>query len=161
MKKLGLRRNFGRRTLEAQNCEMAFIRKRGQSYYLVHNIRQGDRVEQLHLACLGRRPRINEEVIKGVTAKHPFVRVDWKRLREQSSADLVQPLENNSQYLRDLAAAVRSLHFDLADLPLAVLDLAKDREVSSQFISGLKLLRGTLDVKLNQLRRVKGLPFRA
>jgi len=118
-------------------------------------------VEQLHLACLGRRPRINEEVIRGVTAKHPFVRVDWKRLREQSFADLVEPLENNSQYLRDLVAAVRNLHLDLADLPLAVLDLTKDREVSSQFISGLKLLRGTLDVKLNQLRRVKGLPFRA
>jgi hypothetical protein len=161
MKKPELRRSFGRRNLEAPNCQMAFIRRRGQSYYLVHNIRKGDRVEQLHLACLGRRPRINEEVIRGVTAKHPFVRVDWKRLREQSFADLVEPLENNSQYLRDLVAAVRNLHLDLADLPLAVLDLTKDREVSSQFISGLKLLRGTLDVKLNQLRRVKGLPFRA
>jgi hypothetical protein len=160
MKKLKLRRNFSRRTLEAQSCEMAFIRKRGQSYYLVHNIRKGDRVEQLHLACLGRRPRISDEVIKGVNAKHPFLQVDWKRLTEKSSADLVQPLENNSQYLRDLVAAVRNLHLDLADLPLAVLDLTKDREVSSQFISGLKLLRGTLDVKLNQLRRVKGLPFR-
>ena len=135
---------------------MAFIRKRGHSYYLVHNVRKGGRVEQLHLACLGRQPRINEEVIKGVRAKHPFVQINWKRLTEKFSDDLVlQPLENNSQYLRDLVAAVRSLHFDLADLPLPVLGLAKDADLSAEFISGLKLLRGTLDVKLSQLRRIK------
>ncbi len=136
---------------------MAFIRKRGQSFYLVHNVRKGDRVEQLHLARLGRRPRISDEVIKGVNNKHPFLQVDWKRLSEKSSNDLVVPLANNSEYLRNLVTAVRNLHLDLADLPLPVLDLSRDRELSSQFISGLKLLRGTLDVKLNQLRRVKGM----
>jgi len=140
---------------------MAFVRKRGQSYYLVHNVRKGDRVEQIHLACLGRRPRINDEIIRGVNAKHPFLQVNWKQLTEKLSADLVQPLQNDSRYLRDLAAAVRTLHLDLADLPLAVLDFAKEPELSSEFISGLKLLRGTLDVKLNQLRRVKGVAFRA
>jgi hypothetical protein len=140
---------------------MAFVRKRGQSYYLVHNVRNGDRVEQIHLACLGRRPRINDEIIRGVNAKHPFLQVNWKQLTEKLSADLVQPLQNDSRYLRDLAAAVRTLHLDLADLPLAVLDFAKEPELSSEFISGLKLLRGTLDVKLNQLRRVKGVAFRA
>jgi len=140
---------------------MAFVRKRGQSYYLVHNIRKGDRVEQIHLACLGRRPRINDEIIRGVNAKHPFLQVNWKQLTEKLSADLVQPLQNDSRYLRDLAAAVRNLNLDLADLPLAVLDFAKEPELSSGFISGLKLLRGTLDVKLNQLRRVKGVAFRA
>ena len=140
---------------------MAFVRKRGQSYYLVHNVRKGDRVEQIHLARLGRRPRINDEIIRGVNAKHPFLQVNWKRLTEKLSADLVQPLQNNSLYLRDLAAAVRNLHLDLADLPLAVLDFAKEPDLSSEFISGLKLLRGTLDVKLNQLRRVKGVALRA
>jgi len=140
---------------------MAFVRKRGQSYYLVHNVRKGDRVEQIHLACLGRRPRINDETIRGVNAKHPLLQVNWKQLTEKLSADLVQPLLNDSRYLRNLAAAVRNLHLDLADLPLAVLDFAKEPELSSEFISGLKLLRGTLDVKLNQLRRVKGVAFRA
>jgi len=140
---------------------MAFVRKRGQSYYLVHNVRKGDRVEQIHLACLGRRPRINDEIIRGVNAKHPFLQVNWKQLTEKLSADLVQPLQNDSRYLRDLVAAVRNLHLDLADLPLAVLDFAKEPELSSEFISGLKLLRGTLDVKLNQLRRVKGVALRA
>ena len=139
---------------------MAFVRKRGRTYYLVHNVRKGEHVEQLHLASLGRRPRITDEIIKGVNAKHPFLQLDWKRLSEKSSSDLEQPLKNNSRYLRDLVAAVRSLHFDLADLPLPVLDFTREPELSSEFISGLKLLRGTLDVKLNELRRVKGAPFR-
>jgi len=140
---------------------MAFVRKRGRTYYLVHNVRKGEHVEQLHLASLGRRPRITDEIIKGVSAKHPFLQLDWKRLNEKSSSDLEQPLKNNSRYLRDLVAAVRSLHFDLADLPLPVLDFTKEPGLSSEFISGLKLLRGTLDVKLNELRRVKGAPYRA
>ena len=143
-----------------RNSAMAFVRRRGHTYYLVHNVRKGEQVEQLHLASLGRRPRITDEIIRGVNAKHPFLQLDWKRLTEKSSSDLEQPLKNNSRYLRDLVAAVRSLHFDLADLPLPVLDFTREPELSSEFISGLKLLRGTLDVKLNELRRVKGAPFR-
>ena len=139
---------------------MAFVRKRGQTYYLVHNVRKGDQVEQLYLACLGRRPRITADVIKGVNAKHPFLQVDWKRLTEKATGGLARPLENNSQYLRDLVAAVRNLHLDLAHLPSRVLDSLEEPELSSEFIAGLKLLRGTLDVKLNQLRRAKGMPLR-
>lgn len=138
---------------------MAFIRKRGQSYYLVHNVRKKGRVRQLHLACLGHRPRISDDVIQGVTSKHPFLRVDWKGLKEQVSHDLVQPFENNSQYLRDLLSAVRNLHFDIADLHLPVLEMTQDRELLPQVISGLKLLRATLDVKLHQLRKGKPLPL--
>lgn len=134
---------------------MAFIRKRGNSYYLVHSVRKRGRVQQLHLACLGNRPRISDDLIRGVSSKHPFVEVDWDRLREKASRSLVQPFENNSQYLQELLTAVRNLHFDIADLHRPVLDLARDRELASQLISGLKLLRGTLDVKLNQLRRVR------
>jgi hypothetical protein len=48
----------------------------------------------------------------------------------------------------------------LAHLPSRVLDSHEEPELSSEFIAGLKLLRGTLDVKLNQLRRAKGVPFR-
>jgi len=140
---------------------MAFIRKRGQSYYLVHNVRKGERIQQIHLACLGRRPQISDDVVDGVTSKHPFVRVDWKQLKAQASQELVQPFENNSQYLRGLVSAVRNLYFDLADLPLPLLELANDRELSAQFVSGLKLLRATLDVKLHELRRVKAPTYQA
>jgi hypothetical protein len=140
---------------------MAFIRKRGESYYLVHNVRKEGRVLQIHLACLGRRPRISDDVVRGVVSKHPFVRINWKELREKASRDVVQPFEQDSRYLRDVLLAIRNLHFDLADLPLPLLELTKDRELSAQFVAGLKLLRATLDVKLNELRKVKAPAFDA
>ena len=140
---------------------MAFIRKRGESYYLVHNVRQEGRVRQIHLACLGRRPRISDAVVRGVAFKHPFVRVDWKELREKASRNVVQPFQHDSQYLRDMLLAIRNLHFDLADLPLPLLEMTKDRELSAQLIAGLKLLRATLEVKLHELRKVKAPAFDA
>lgn len=140
---------------------MAFIRKRGESYYLVHNIRKDGRVQQIHLACLGRRPRISDDVVRGVMSRHPLVRVDWKQLREKASRDVVQPFAHDSRYLRDLLLAIRNLHFDLADLPLPLLGLTKDRELTSQLVSGLKLLRNTLDVKLQGLRKLRPAAFEA
>jgi hypothetical protein len=139
---------------------MAFIRKRGSSYYLVHNVRKKGRVLQMHLASLGARPRISEEVMEGVKSKHPFVRVDWQGLKEKASRDLVVPLANDSEYMRRLLAAVRNLHLDIADLPVPALALTHDPELVTQMISGLKLLRSTLDVKLNQIRKGKPLSLR-
>lgn len=138
---------------------MAFIRKRGSSYYLVHNVREDGRVRQIHLARLGRRPRISDEVIQGVTSKHPFVQVDWKGLREKATRELVKPFENDSQYLQELMTSIRGLHLDIADLHLPVLQMTKDRELVGQLTASLKLLRSTLDVKLNQLRKGKTHPY--
>lgn len=138
---------------------MAFIRKRGNSYYLVHSVREEGRVRQIHLARLGRRPRISDEVIQGVTSRHPFVHVDWNELREKTSRELVKPFETDSQYLQDLTGTVRGLHLDIADLHLPVLQMTKDRELVAQLTGSLKLLRSTLDVKLNQLRKGKTLPY--
>jgi len=140
---------------------MAFIRKRGESFYLVHNVREEGRVRQIHLACLGHQPRISDDIVRGVASKHPFLRVNWKELRERTWRNVVQPFERDSRYLRDLILAIRNLHFDLADLPLALLDLTKDRELSEQLIASLKLLRATLDVKLHGLRKVKTPAFDA
>ena len=139
---------------------MAFIRKRGNSYYLVHSVRKKGRVLQMHLASLGARPRISEEVIEGVKSKHPFVRVDWQGLKEKTSRDLVEPIANDSQYVRNLLSAVRDLHLDIADLPLPALELTRDPELVAQMISGLKLLRSTLDVKLHQIRKGKPMSLR-
>ena len=36
---------------------MAFVRRKGNSFYLVHNVRRGEKVQQLHLARLGQRAR--------------------------------------------------------------------------------------------------------
>lgn len=132
---------------------MAFIRKRGNAYYLVHNVRTKGRVEQLHLARLGRRPRIDDEVIQGVTAKHPFVRVDWDGLREQASRKLVAPVENDSQHLRKLISEVRDFHLNIADVQLPYLGMNRNHDLRSQLLGELKLLRGTLDVKLNSSRK--------
>lgn len=136
---------------------MAFIRKRGNCFYLVHNVRKKGRVLQLHLARLGRRPRISDEVVRGVASSHPFVRVNWEDLRQKASHELVQPLRNDSQYLRDLLAEIRDVHMEIADLHLPVLEMTRDTELGGQLTAELKLLRGTLDVKLNQFRRSKGL----
>lgn len=139
---------------------MAFIRKRGNSFYLVHNVRQKGRIRQVHLASLGERPHISEEVKEGVKSKHPFVRIDWQGLKEKASRELVDPLANDSQYVRKLLSAVRELHLDIADLPLPALEMTRDPELVTQMISGLKLLRSTLDVKLNQIRKGKLISLR-
>src|SRR5262249_23641971 len=134
---------------------MAFIRKRGDHYYLVHSVRKKGRVRQIHLARLGRRPRISDQVIAGVRAKYPFVDINWDSLRQKASHELVQPLKGNAQLLRDLLATIRNVHLEIADLHLPVLEMVHDRELRAQLTSELKLLRTTLDVKLNQFRRGK------
>jgi hypothetical protein len=139
---------------------MAFVRKRGNTYYLVHNFREQGHVRQLHLACLGRRPRISEDLIEGVRSKHPLVRVDWKRLQERVSQELVQPLKGDSQYLRELLSSIRNVHLEIAELQMPVL-MAPDRDLRLQLTSELKLLRGTLDVKLAQFRRGRLLSLRS
>lgn len=131
---------------------MAFIRKRGNAYYLVHSIRTKGRVEQLHLARLGRRPRIDDDVIQGVTSKHPFVRVNWDELREQVTKKLVAPVENDSTHLQRLIDEVRDFHLNIADVQWP-LGMSQNRELRSQLLDELKLLRGTLDVKLNASRK--------
>ena len=134
---------------------MAFIRKRGQSYYLVHNVRKRGRVEQIHLARLGRRPRISDEVIKGVTAKHPFVRVDWQDLKQRASQEMLRPEEIDSEYLRTLLSNVHNLNLDIAGLHFPSIQTI-DRELPGHIISALKLLRTTVDVKLRS-RKLPGL----
>ena len=45
---------------------MAFVRRKGNTYYLVHNVRRQGKVQQLHLARLGERPRITDDVVRSV-----------------------------------------------------------------------------------------------
>jgi hypothetical protein len=132
---------------------MAFIRKRGNSYYLVHNVRKKGRVRQLQLASLGRRPRISDQIVQAVAAKHPFVQVDWARLRQHASHEFVQPMLNSSNYLRDLLGQIRSVHLDIADFQWPAFEVLRERELRTQFATEFRLLRGTLEVKLGQLRK--------
>jgi hypothetical protein len=132
---------------------MAFIRKRGDFFYLVHNVRKKGRVRQLQLASLGRRPRISDEVVQSIITKHPFLQVDWASLRQRASHDLVQPMLNDSEYLRTLLYEIRKVHLEIADFQWPVLEVLRDRELRTKFATELKLLRGTLEVKLGQLRK--------
>ena len=127
---------------------MAFIRKRGQSYYLVHNVRKKGRVQQLHLANLGRRPRISDEIIQGVASKHPFVEVDWQRLRAKTSQAMVRPMETDSEYVRELLSATHNLNLDIAGLHFPSMEMGMGRALVGDLVSALQLLHTTLDVKL-------------
>jgi hypothetical protein len=132
---------------------MAFIRQRGNSYYLVHNVREKGRVRQIQLASLGRRPRISDEVVQSVTANHPFVEVDWASIRRKASHEFVRPMLNDSEYLQNLLREIRAVHLEIAEFQWPSLEIQRDRELRTQFATELKLLRGTLEVKLNQLRK--------
>jgi hypothetical protein len=143
--------------MAARQEVMAFIRKRGNMYYLVHNLRHRRRVRQLYLASLGHRARINDEVIADVMAKHPFVPVDWKRLREKASGEL-QPLKDDSRYLRSLLSTIHNVHLEIGDLQFLELYATPNRELRSQLTSELRLLQGTLNLKLREIRRHKPSP---
>ena len=94
---------------------MAFVRRKGNAYYLVHNVRRRGKIQQLHLARLGETPRITDEVVSAVTKKHPFVDLNWNALRQQVN-DRVDLLDPNSPALQKLVGNLRSLNLDLSDL---------------------------------------------
>ena len=131
---------------------MAFVRRKGNAYYLVHCVRQRGKVKQLHLACLGTRPRITDEVIRDVSRQHPFLDLNWKRLQEQiaHSVELYRP---DSSSVNKLMQLVQTLNLDLADLSPTLLKMAQAPNTTSELVAQLRLLRGTLEVKLHQFAR--------
>ena len=131
---------------------MAFIRRKGNSYYLVHNVRRGGKVRQLHLARLGERARITDAIIREVTKKHPFVELNWRSLREQvnNQVDLADPA---SPAVQKLVQTLRDLNLDLADLFPPVLRLSESPAVAQELLVQLRLLNSTIQVKLDQFRQ--------
>ena len=130
---------------------MAFIRKRRNSYYLVHNVRRRGKIEQLHLARLGERPRITDDVVRQVTREHPFLELDWSQLRERINGR-VELFDIRSPYAQTLVQSLRIINLDLADLFPPHLALTHD-DSSHELVTQLRLLRSTLDVKLDQFER--------
>jgi hypothetical protein len=131
---------------------MAFLRRKGNAYYLVHNVRREGKVKQLHLARLGERPRITDDVVRQVSRAYPFVDVNWTALREavNSRVDLFDP---KSAYVRNLVSSLRSLNLDLADLFPPVLDVSEGRTAGAELVMQLRLLHSTVRVKLDQFDR--------
>jgi hypothetical protein len=130
------------------------VRRKGNAYYLVHNVRRRGRVRQLHLARLGERPRITEDVVRQVSRNHPLLELHWPELREalNSRVELFDP---RSEYMQKLIQALRNLNLDLADLSPALLNLSESPESARDIVNHLRLLRSTLDVKLNQFERAE------
>ncbi len=131
---------------------MAFVRRKGNAYYLVHNVRRAGKVQQLHLAKLGERARITDDVIQQVSKTHPFVELNWNVLREQLSGqiDLADP---ESPAVQKLIQSLRSLNLDLADLFPPVLRISESPAVARELLVQLRLLHSTIQVKLDQFAR--------
>jgi hypothetical protein len=128
---------------------MAFVRRKGNAYYLVHNVRRRGKVKQLHLARLGERPRITEDVVRQVSRTYPLLDLDWADLREQVN-NRVELFDPKSVHVQKLVAALRTLNLDLADLFPPLIRGAQSPETSQEILTQLRLLHSTVQVKLNQ-----------
>jgi hypothetical protein len=136
---------------------MAFVRRKGNAYYLVHNVRQRGKVKQLHLARLGERPRITDDVVRQVNRTYPFVDVNWRELRAQMNTR-VELFDSKSAYVRKLIGTLRTLNLDLADLFPPLLDVSEAPATGQELVTQLRLLHSTVGVKLDQFDRA---PHRA
>ncbi len=128
---------------------MAFVRRRGNAYYLVHNVRRRGKVKQLHLARLGDRPRITDDVVRQVSRSYPLLNVDWSELREQVNGR-VELFDPRSAYVQKLVSTLRTLNLDLADLFPPLLDVSQAPETGYEILTQLRLLHSTVQVKLDQ-----------
>jgi len=133
---------------------VAFVRRKGNTYFLVHNVRRRGKVRQLHLARLGERPRITDEVVRRVSKDHPFLELDWSRLREGVNSR-VELFDIRSPHVQTLMQTLRNLNLDLADLSPPLLQLTDRANSSRELVTQLRLLRSTLDIKLDQLERTE------
>jgi hypothetical protein len=131
---------------------VAFVRRKGNTYYLVHNVRRDGKVQQLHLARLGERPRITDDVVRQVSRNHPFLDLDWSELREQVNSR-IELFDIQSPYVQNLMHSLRSLNLDLADLSPPLLAVTDRANSGRELVIQLRLLRSTLDVKLDQFER--------
>jgi hypothetical protein len=134
---------------------MAFVRRKGNSFYLVHNVRREGKVQQLHLARLGERARITDEVVRQVSRNHPFVELNWRALREQvnNKLDLADP---NSPAVQKLVSSLRALTLDLADFFPPLLKISDSPAMTQEILIQLRLLHSTIQVKLNQFDQGRG-----
>jgi hypothetical protein len=135
---------------------MAFIRRKGNNFYLVHNVRRGEKVQQLHLARLGERARITDRVVREVSKKHPFVELNWRALREQINNHQVDLADSNSPAVQKLVGDLRDLNVELADLFPPILRISESPIVARELLVQLRLLQSTLQVKLSQFDYGRG-----
>lgn len=129
---------------------MAFVRRKGNKFYLVHNVRRGEKVRQIHLARLGERAQITDRVVREVSKKHPFVELNWRALREQVNGNGVDLADLDSPAMQRLVRGLRELNLELADLFPPILRISESSGVTNELLVQLRLLQSTLQVKLAQ-----------
>ena len=135
---------------------MAFVRRKGNSFYLVHNVRRGEKVKQLHLARLGEHARITDRVVREVSKKHPFVELNWRALREQVNGQHIDLADPNSPAVQKLVATLRDLNLELADVFPPILRISESPAVARELLLQLRLLQSTIQVKLSQFDHGRG-----
>jgi len=129
---------------------MAFVRRKGNKFYLVHNVRRGAKIRQIHLARLGEHAQITERVVREVSKKHPFVELNWRALREQVNGNGVDLANLDSPAMQRLVRGLRELNLELADLFPPILRISESSGVTNELLVQLRLLQSTLQVKLAQ-----------
>jgi hypothetical protein len=135
---------------------MAFVRRKGNNFYLVHNVRHGEKVQQIHLARLGERARITDRVVREVSKKHPFVELNWRALRDQINSHQVDLADSDSPAVQKLVGVLRDLNLELADLFPPILRISESPAVARELLLQLRLLQSTLQVKLSQFDYGRG-----
>jgi hypothetical protein len=135
---------------------MAFVRRKGNSFYLVHNVRRGEKVKQLHLARLGEHARITDRIVREVSKKHPFVELNWRALREQVNSQQMDLADPNSPAVQKLVATLRDLNLELADVFPPILRISESPAVARELLLQLRLLQSTIQVKLSQFDHGRG-----
>ena len=135
---------------------MAFIRRKGNNFYLVHNVRRGEKVKQIHLARLGERALITDRVVREVARKHPFVELNWRALREQANSSQADLTNSDSPTVQRLVGELRELNLELADLFPPILRISESPAVARELLLQLRLLQSTLQVKLSQFDHGRG-----
>jgi len=133
---------------------MAFLRRKGRSHYLLHNIRNEGRVRQLYLACLGSRPEITQATVRPVRRKYPNLRIVWHKLRAAASPR-PRLLPHRRAPLREMRDMPRSLERDFSELDRRAIQPAADSPQGNEILLHLKHLRGTINVTLQRCRRCK------
>lgn len=135
---------------------MAFVRKKGKSYYLVHNVREDGHVRQVHLACLGNRPRLSEEVLEQVRRTHPQLQIDWEAVRARAAETFASPFADPEGAML-LIRSMRTLRQDLEELDLeSVQRRWRERAPEEsearvgELLDGMDALRAQLEAKLRQ-----------
>ena len=141
---------------------MAFVRRIGRTFYLVHNVRRQGKIRQLHLARLGDQPRITDDVVRTVSRNHRSLKLDWTRLREKVNRSRAENSDLRSGFVRKLLHSISRLNLDLWELSPATLNVAHAPTVRREMTTQLRLLHSNVEDKLNQFTQSSraGLPRR-